>query len=1030
MADLGFDFPDEHDDQDEHTSLPAPLGDRPSDPVESPSPAFSNKAPSTDTPQDPETQDKKDTKEVDRATDDQVDLSYTDDPEIYQSLEEFPEIKDNSDSQSDPQPIPQVPADDLEDEFTMDDSLSPLERIYMFNKSDAVIHRLLAAKEISNIIHEIDVAEAVNYVLPMVLKIGIDPDDTVRETFASELDKIILYYYQHAPPLDTKSLPDPLDRFSPSAAVESLHLQDKDTTNDPPQETDQPPDTPLEKQSSPDNGLHIPPRVFSAILIEFLLDQNSSLATLGQQCIVSVASELAAVTGPDEEIYRGLLESEIFEGVVMGLMPVVDGKARQAEDDEKTRPNKGPNDEEVYIRRRSSASGYEAVSNYPHPASSAEDVDQGEINLAKMMCLSLISALASVLGPDHCKERCLPIVEKLANDQMFYVRKEAAAAIGSLATVVDPQVTIEKLLPLYLNFSRDAIWHVRRSCVLALPLLCAVLPEEERTNTAVEGVEIFRNDVSRNVRNTLAEIIGELIAKFLPEDWEITGRPGNVPRSLLDFFLSLGVNANSSQMFKLETDRAIICAYNFPAVLLTAGADYWDSHLKDTYLNLSKDYQIKVRRTFAYSLHEISRIIGPERTERDLVQIFALYLMDLDDVKQGILEHLAEFLSTLAVSSRNEYIPILAEVWDGVMTNWRLRDILAAQLRDIAMLFDAARVVEHVLPLAIRACHDEFAAVRETGVEAFPVILDIVKRAVDEDGESLSQDEEDEEDIIESRRGFAIALLSHVMEKLEEFVRSDMYRSRLVFAQICRALLEAGIYAGDFASFFLPRLAPLAEDPVANVRIAASRTIRAIYTNEPYRQELYDIILSEIGPEDEGQPGRLLEQTLYVLSMDKDSDVQSFVIDLVAPQVESEVEERPAEQDDGAPMQGVEDFPMPATTETFTEPPVPAVPVVQEEDESVAAPTVNTEAMEEDTRVDTHMDCSAHEDGDGNVEKHDEDGDATMTEATERCEHNDVVQKSPVASSTEENKFGFPYPKDPESFEPNQVQSVVSKEVS
>ncbi|OAD79728.1 hypothetical protein PHYBLDRAFT_92893, partial [Phycomyces blakesleeanus NRRL 1555(-)] len=191
-----------------------------------------------------------------------------------------------------------------------------------------------------------------------------------------------------------------------------------------------------------------------------------------------------------------------------------------------------------------------------------------------------------------------------------------------------------------------------------------------------------------------------------------------VPGPLLEFFLSLGVNANSSQMFKLETDRAIICAYNFPAVLLTAGADYWDSHLKDTYLNLSKDYQIKVRRTFAYSLHEISRIIGPERTERDLVQIFALYLMDLDDVKQGILEHLAEFLSTLAVSSRNEYIPILAEVWDGVMTNWRLRDILAAQLRDIAMLFDAARVVEHVLPLAIRACHDEFAAVRETGVEA------------------------------------------------------------------------------------------------------------------------------------------------------------------------------------------------------------------------------------------------------------------------------------------------------------------------
>lgn len=51
------------------------------------------------------------------------------------------------------------------------------------------------------------------------------------------------------------------------------------------------------------------------------------------------------------------------------------------------------------------------------------------------------------------------------------------------------------------------------------------------------------------------------------------------------------------------------------------------------------------------------------------------------------------------------------------------------------------------------------------------------------------------------------------------------------FAHICQALIEAGIGASDFASFFLPRLAPLAHDPVVNVRIAASRTIGTIYTN-------------------------------------------------------------------------------------------------------------------------------------------------------------------------------------------------------
>ncbi|KAG0170867.1 Serine/threonine-protein phosphatase 4 regulatory subunit 1 [Apophysomyces sp. BC1034] len=940
----------------------------------------------------------------------------------------------------------EVSGDDAEEELIMDESLAPMERLYMFNKSDVMIHRLLVAKELPNTIHEISVSEAVNYVLPMVLKIGNDPDDTVRETFVSELDKIILYYYENATPLvDANSRTCPLSNtpqggdtnsvLSPSASVtnnteqekhgttvasessvgETLKVsvandengQDRTTDNEEheihheEQETTSPVTTqvigspttrsesthsvesnaqipcpePTHTQPSSGSNLHIPTQKFAPLLIEFLLDQNSNLASLAQQCIVSVASELAAYSNID--LYTQLLEIEIFEGIVMGLMSIVDGKQFHAENDQLAAPGttNGPfaDDSLSVANRRSSTPGFEEPS-YMHHQTSADDVDQSEINLAKMMCLSLISALAGVLGPKRCKEKCLPIVERLSNDQMFYVRKEAAAAIGSLATAVEPQVTLDSLLPLYLNFSRDTIWHVRRSCVLALPLLCAVLPDDIRTRIAVEGVDIFKNDVSRNVRNTLAEIVGELIAKFLPEDWETTGKPGKVPKQLLEFFLSLSTSPSTNQMFKLDTDRTIICAFNFPAVVLTAGAEYWDSHLKDTYLSLTKDYQIKVRRTFAYSLHEIARIIGPERTERDLVQIFALYLMDLDDVKQGVIEHLAEFLGTLAVSSRNEYIPILAEVWDGVMTNWRLRDILAAQLRGIAILFDAARVVEHILPLAIRACHDEFAAVRETGVESFPVILDIVKRAVDDDGETLSHSErvDDDESIVESKRSFALALLSHVMEKLDEFVRSEMYRNRLVFAQICKSLLEAGIYAGDFASFFLPRLAPLAYDPIVNVRIAASRAIKTIYMNDSYQRELSELVLSDMAPDDDAQPGRLLDQTLYRLAWDKDADVHAFVIELVDSQRLHDREQEmmrlmhSPEEEAGTPMQDIEGPTSP-----------PNVDTTSNED------LQNNDSKDEEEAVGTPMDYSTDED-DGLRAKHDDDGDEMMAEASER----------------------------------------------
>lgn len=60
------------------------------------------------------------------------------------------------------------------------------------------------------------------------------------------------------------------------------------------------------------------------------------------------------------------------------------------------------------------------------------------------------------------------------------------------------------------------------------------------------------------------------------------------------------------------------------------------------------------------------------------------------------------------------------------------------------------------------------------------------------------------------------------------------------FAQICKALIDAGIDASDFASFFLPRLAPLAYDPIVNVRIVASQTVGAIYTNGKNSLNVYN----------------------------------------------------------------------------------------------------------------------------------------------------------------------------------------------
>ena len=55
-------------------------------------------------------------------------------------------------------------------------------------------------------------------------------------------------------------------------------------------------------------------------------------------------------------------------------------------------------------------------------------------------------------------------------------------------------------------------------------------------------------------------------------------------------------------------------------------------------------FQWKVRRTLAFSLHELAVIVGEEITQIDLVPVFDGFLKDLDEVRVGVLKHLADFL--------------------------------------------------------------------------------------------------------------------------------------------------------------------------------------------------------------------------------------------------------------------------------------------------------------------------------------------------------------------------------------------------
>lgn len=195
------------------------------------------------------------------------------------------------------------------------------------------------------------------------------------------------------------------------------------------------------------------------------------------------------------------------------------------------------------------------------------------------------------------------------------------------------------------------------------------------------------------------------IINFLDQD--------TVFQHLIDSFLWMAEPERRSEM---GADLQHHCAFSFPAVMLTVGKENW-RYMKHAYHSLASANQWKVRRTLASSIHEIAIILGEELAASDLVPIYNGFIKDLDEVRIGVLKHLATFLKILKPVDRRDYLPVLKEfLTTDNESNWRFREELATQLLEVVNLFCATDVKHHIVPLSLQLLRDKVAAVRHVAL--------------------------------------------------------------------------------------------------------------------------------------------------------------------------------------------------------------------------------------------------------------------------------------------------------------------------
>ncbi|XP_006891496.1 PREDICTED: serine/threonine-protein phosphatase 4 regulatory subunit 1-like [Elephantulus edwardii] len=328
-------------------------------------------------------------------------------------------------------------------------------------------------------------------------------------------------------------------------------------------------------------------------------------------------------------------------------------------------------------------------------------------------------------------------------------------------------------------------------------------------------------------------------SSFSPDEERKSKVQDVVPQALLDQYLSM---TDPSRAQTVDTEIAKHCAYSLPGVALTLGRQNWHC-LRETYETLASDMQWKVRRTLAFSIHELAVILGDQLTAADLVPIFNGFLKDLDEVRIGVLKHLHDFLKLLHIDKRREYLYQLQEflVTDN-SRNWRFRAELAEQLTLLLDLYSPRDVYDYLRPIALNLCADKVSSVRWI---SYKLVSEMVKKLY-----------------MVTPPTFGVDLIN---ELVENFGRCPKWSGRQAFVFVCQTVIEDDCLPMDqFAVHLMPHLLTLANDRVPNVRVLLAKTLRQSLLEKDY-------FLTSASCHQEA-----VEQTIMALQMDRDSDVKYF----------------------------------------------------------------------------------------------------------------------------------------------------------
>lgn len=277
-------------------------------------------------------------------------------------------------------------------------------------------------------------------------------------------------------------------------------------------------------------------------------------------------------------------------------------------------------------------------------------------------------------------------------------------------------------------------------------------------------------------------------------------------------------------MKDIDNNLCFKCAYNFPAVMLTLGKQFWPL-LHQHFLSLCNDLQssVRVRKTMAKSIYQIALIIGSEQATKDLVAPFVEFFKDIDEIKIEVVKQVSNFIKIVDPSKHEIIVNQLEMCWHPTINvvNWRLREQIGVQIVELNKFgprIQKENCLLYLTGLALKLMMDKYDCVRKTGIDAVSLELDSTSNLFADKKFSSPQFVSCVERIKQKKQ--LLKFLSF------HFANSARWRERQVYILTVDKLLEHRAIKPDiFNNYILKQLLELAADKIPNIRLCIAKCL-------------------------------------------------------------------------------------------------------------------------------------------------------------------------------------------------------------